>query len=93
MNEPQFSWDPRKARENAAKHGISFDEASTAFRDEGGLRIFDPDHSVEEDRYLLLAMSGKGRLLVVCHSFRKRRRGNPHHLGPEGDKNRISSIH
>jgi uncharacterized DUF497 family protein len=76
MSEPQFSWDPRKAQENAVKHGVSFDEAATAFHDENGLRIFDPDHSAKEERYLLLAMSGKARLLVVSHCFRKKDYGH-----------------
>ena len=71
MSEPQFSWDRGKAQENISKHGVAFDEATTAFHDENGIRIFDPDHSAIEDRYLLLAMSSKARLLVVSHCFRK----------------------
>ena len=67
----RFSWDETKATRNLVKHGISFEEACSAFRDENGLRIFDPDQSTKEDRYLLLAMSGKGKLLVICHCFRK----------------------
>jgi uncharacterized DUF497 family protein len=70
MTEPQFVWDPNKARENERKHGVGFQEASTAFRDEEGLRIYDPDHSEKEDRYLLLAMSDRGRLLVISHCYR-----------------------
>ena len=71
MNAPQFAWDPRKAQASAVKHGVSFEEAATAFHDKNGLRIFDPDHSADEERYLLLAMSGKARLPVVSHCFRK----------------------
>ena len=63
-------WDEAKARTNRTKHGVSFDEAATAFRDDEGVRIFDPEHSRDEDRFLLLAMSAKGRLLVIVHCYR-----------------------
>jgi uncharacterized protein len=70
MNEPRFSWDDKKAKENVRKHGISFEEGSTVFRDDEGLRMYDPDHSEDEDRFLLLGLSTKGRLLVVSHCYR-----------------------
>ena len=65
-----FEWDPNKAAENERKHGVSFEEASTAFEDPRSLTIFDPDHSDTEDRYVLLGMSAQGNLLVVIHTER-----------------------
>ena len=65
-----FEWDPNKAKENVAIHGISFDEASTAFRDTLSLAIYDPLHSEEEDRLVLIGNSHKDRLLVVVHTER-----------------------
>ena len=64
-------WDARKARANLAKHGVSFDEASTAFYDEFGLLLDDPDASVQEDRFILLGLSSRMWLLVVVHCFRE----------------------
>ena len=63
--ELEFEWDRRKAGSNARKHGVTFDEASTAFADPLSLTIEDPLHSVEEDRYILLGESQRRRLLVV----------------------------
>jgi uncharacterized protein len=65
-----FEWDPAKDRQNQRKHGVSFDEARTAFLDEHGRLIHDPDHSDEEDRFVLLGFSSALRLLVVCHCHR-----------------------
>jgi uncharacterized DUF497 family protein len=65
-----FSWDRRKASSNLAKHGVSFDEARTAFFDESALVIEDPDHSDEEDRFVLLGISTSARVLVVVHCIR-----------------------
>ncbi|MEW6388242.1 MAG: BrnT family toxin [Thermodesulfobacteriota bacterium] len=65
-----FEWDPNKARENLKIHGVSFDEAGTAFRDALSLTIYDPLHSEEEDRFVLLGKSHKDRLLVVVHTLR-----------------------
>ena len=62
-----FFWDPDKARRNAAKHGVTFDEASTAFADPLSLTIDDPDHSYGEERLLLLGETYSGRLVVVAH--------------------------
>lgn len=70
MSEIRFEWDPSKARSNEAKHGVSFEEASTAFSDDSGLVISDPDHSDDEDRFVLLGLSSGLRLLVVVHCFR-----------------------
>jgi uncharacterized DUF497 family protein len=62
-----FEWDPAKADENERKHGVSFEEASSSFADPESLTVYDPEHSASEDRYVLLGMSAKGRLLVVTH--------------------------
>ena len=70
MPEISFEWDSRKSRANLAKHGVSFDEASTAFYDESGFILDDPDHSDHEDRFVLLGLSASIRLLVVVHCFR-----------------------
>ncbi len=61
-----FEWDPKKAESNARKHGVTFDEASTVFGDPLGLLMPDPDHSLNEERYLVLGMSNQQRLLVVA---------------------------
>ena len=65
-----FDWDEKKARGNIEKHGISFEEASTVFDDEQGILFDDPDHSENEDRFILLGMSSTARLLIVCHCYR-----------------------
>lgn len=69
--EPRFEWDQAEDRNNARKHGVSFVEAATAFLDKNGARFFDPDHSQDEDRFILLGMSSKLRVLVVCHCYRE----------------------
>ncbi len=71
MNRMRFEWDAKKEKANIDKHGISFDEASSAFYDENAIQFFDPDHSQGEDRFVLLGISFKLRVLVVCHCFRK----------------------
>lgn len=71
MNEIRFEWDPRKSASNKAKHGVSFEEAETAFSDEEGLLLHDVGHSAEEDRFVLLGLSSALRLLVVCHCYRE----------------------
>jgi len=65
-----FEWDPKKAESNARKHGVTFDEASTVFGDPLGLLMPDPDHSLNEERYLVLGMSNQQRLLVVAFAKR-----------------------
>ena len=67
----RFDWDPSKAHENLLKHRITFSEAQTIFFDEHGILIHDPDHSDQEDRYLLMGISAKLRLLVVSHAYRE----------------------
>ena len=71
MVELRFEWDKRKEKANVKKHRISFDEARTAFYDENAIQFFDPDHADDEDRFILLGMSFKLRVLVVCHCFRE----------------------
>lgn len=66
-----FSWDDRKNEANKKKHGISFDEAKTVFYDENAIRYFDPDHSDDEDRFLMVGVSQHIRILIVCHCFMK----------------------
>ncbi len=63
----RFTWDPAKAAANLRKHGVSFIEASTAFADSLSATIPDPDHSVGEERFVLMGLSDRGRLLVVAH--------------------------
>jgi uncharacterized DUF497 family protein/uncharacterized protein (DUF4415 family) len=70
MNEIRFEWDESKSRKNKRKHGVSFDEAQTVFLDENAIRYYDPDHSEDEDRFIMLGMSFKLRVLVVCHCYR-----------------------
>jgi uncharacterized DUF497 family protein len=70
MGTPHFEWDDRKATANAKKHGVSFDEAKSVFVDERAKLIDDPDHSEDEDRFVLLGLSSALRLLLVCHCYR-----------------------
>jgi uncharacterized protein len=65
-----FEWSPAKAKTNRAKHGITFDEASTVFGDPLSITIYDPDHSADEDRYVTIGRSITRRLLVVVHTER-----------------------
>jgi len=72
MHHLRFTWDKIKAKTNLRKHGVSFEEATTVFYDDFALEFYDDTHSqLEEDRYLMLGMSGKTRLLLVCHCFRE----------------------
>lgn len=66
----EFEWDARKDASNRRKHGVSFEEAATTFADPRSLTVPDPDHSREEDRFVLLGLSYRGRLLVVVHAER-----------------------
>jgi uncharacterized protein len=71
MHDFRFKWDPAKNRSNRAKHGVSFEEATTVFRDEGARFLADTIHSVDEERFVLLGMSSAFRILVVCHCYRE----------------------
>lgn len=70
MSSLRFEWDSVKAAANFRKHGVSFDEARTVFEDDEALVMADPDHSADEDRWVLLGMSGAARVLVVVHCER-----------------------
>jgi uncharacterized DUF497 family protein len=67
----RFEWDPEKALANLEKHGVSFEEAATAFGDPLSATIGDPDHAQDEDRYILLGETYQGRLVVVVHTDRE----------------------
>ncbi len=71
MDKLEFEWDARKATSNKKKHGVSFEEAKTAFFDEQAIVYFDPDRSEDEDRFILLGTSYKLNEIVVCHCFRE----------------------
>lgn len=66
----KFEWDENKNRTNQKKHGISFTEAQTVFYDNEALVIDDTEHSEEEERFIILGLSSKANLLVVCHCYR-----------------------
>ncbi len=70
MSTLHFEWDDRKAAANITKHGVSFEEARSVFVDERAKLIGDPDHSEDEDRFVLLGLSSALRLLLVCHCYR-----------------------
>ena len=67
----KFEWDSRKDKSNIKKHGVTFEEAKTAFFDEQAIVYFDPEHSDEDDRFILLGTSHLLNQLVVCHCFRE----------------------
>ena len=69
----QFEWDEEKEKLNIRKHGISFEEAVSVFEDSFSLTIYDPLHSIDEDRFIDLGYSSKGRLLVVIYTERGNR--------------------
>jgi uncharacterized DUF497 family protein len=71
MLDIRFEWDEKKHALNRRKHGIPFTEAQTAFADENGLLLDDPDHSHYEDRFILLGLSSNLRLLVISHTYRR----------------------
>jgi len=71
MSDIVFEWDKQKALQNKQKHGISFAEAQTVFKDANARLSYDPDHSQNEDRYVLLGVSTVLRMLIVCHVYRQ----------------------
>jgi uncharacterized DUF497 family protein len=71
MMDLRFVWDDNKELVNRRKHGVSFEEARSAFLDENARIYFDPDHSEKEDRFILLGISLQLRVLVVCHCYRE----------------------
>ncbi len=71
MDSIAFVWSEKKSKTNQKKHGVSFKEAKTAFADEYGRLLPDPDHSGDEERFILLGLSHQVRLLMVCHCYRE----------------------
>jgi uncharacterized DUF497 family protein len=71
MSNISFAWDEAKGRSNLAKHGVSFEEAQTVFLDDHARLIDDPDHSTDEERFVLLGYSFQARCLIVCHCYRE----------------------
>ena len=69
-----FEWDENKNTINKAKHKVSFEEAQTVFYDDDALLITDPEHSAQEERFILLGLSAKARMLLVCHCYRSAER-------------------
>jgi len=67
----QFEWDETKAEINLKKHKVSFEEARTVFFDPNALLIADPEHSNEEDRFIIMGISNKSRIVLVCHCYRE----------------------
>ena len=70
MENINFSWDNKKAQSNEIKHKITFEEAKTVFDDENARLIYDPDHSIDEDRFIMLGLSCKLKILTVVHCYR-----------------------
>ena len=71
MNSISFSWDDQKNTANKKKHRVSFEEAQSVFFDEHAIEYYDPDHSESEDRFLMLGLSYRVRVLVVSYTLRK----------------------
>ncbi|NIM11571.1 MAG: BrnT family toxin [Candidatus Aminicenantes bacterium] len=69
MDAIRFTWDARKDKANQKKHGISFSEAKTVLNDANARLIYDPDHSLEEERFIMMGLSISFRLLVVVHCY------------------------
>ena len=70
MDMIRFEWDERKNRINLSKHGISFEEAQTVFYDENAIMFDDPDHSVEEERFLIIGITSHENICIVSHCYR-----------------------
>lgn len=65
-----FEWDDNKNKTNQVKHGVAFEEAETVFFDEKAIEFDDPDHSIDEERFLLLGFSQTLKIMIVCHCYR-----------------------
>ena len=74
MKDLRYEWDERKNRSNQRKHGVAFEEARSSFLDENARLVVDPDHSDDEDRFILVGLSIRLRLLVVSHCYRESER-------------------
>ncbi len=72
MNKIDFKWDHKKDGLNQKKHGVSFEEAKSVFFDESATQFFDPEHSHDEERFVLIGLSFRLKILVVCHCYRER---------------------
>jgi len=68
MKKLRFEWSPYKAKANIRSHGVSFEEAKTVFYDENAIEFYDQDHSFKENRYLMIGLSSKIRLLLVSYT-------------------------
>lgn len=79
MNKVRFIWDENKNELNKKKHGISFEEAKEVFIDENAILFDDPDHSYEEERFLIIGITGVKGICIVSHCYREM----PFHLGKE----------
>jgi uncharacterized DUF497 family protein len=71
MTDLKFEWDERKNHENQRKHGVSFEEARSVFYDQQAVEFYDDEHEEMEDRFLLLGVSGRLRILMICHCLRQ----------------------
>ncbi len=71
MGEISFEWDDKKNKTNQLKHGVTFEEAVTVFYDDNAIEFYDFDHSHKEERLLLLGLSAKLKILLICHCYRK----------------------
>ena len=71
MNDIRFQWDKNKNNENIKKHKVSFEEAKTVFYDDNARLISDPEHFIDEERFIVLGMSDKLRILVVVHTYKE----------------------
>ena len=71
MSSIDFAWDENKNKANIKRHGVSFEEARTVFLDEKAIRFFDPEHSEDEARFIMLGLSFRLRVVVVCHCYRE----------------------
>jgi uncharacterized protein len=70
MKKMIFEWDDKKNTSNKRKHGVAFEDAQTVFFDENAIEFDDPDHSIQEERFILLGLSQSLKILVVCHCYR-----------------------
>jgi uncharacterized DUF497 family protein len=84
MDQLRFEWDAQKGVANFKKHGVAFEEAKSVFYDERARLIQDPDHSQGEDRYVLIGLSARSRILVVCHCYQSSRGIIRIIFGPQG---------
>lgn len=92
MKELRFAWDSKKARINFDKHGVTFEEARSVFCDGYAVEFYDDLHSEWEDRLLLLGLSSRLRLFLVCHCPSRSGRRHPYCLRTQSDPGRIQTL-